>query len=364
MLNMVTKNIDHFNLRKIMNSGQIFRMYEPEDGRFVVYSGNRRLEIRQEIPEGYKDKSTPFGDLKTVFYCTQKEFEEYWESYFDLKRDYGEIVRAAGKYHETVNSSGAGFLMRACEYGSDIRVLKQDIWEMMISFIISQQKQISSIRKCIEALCERFGERHVNSLRDSSNGYPGDGNCVIHDDAIETNGKATHEDDIWYGFPSAEAIAAAGPDGVKGLSLGYRERYIYETAVKYVTDGISDTELMQMTYEEVKKYLCSYPGIGEKVADCVCLFGVGLVDAFPIDVHIKDILYREFVSEKRKEELETVLKNKQLMSQNTVDIPRKKILDSISYGDYMKLINENFSCFNGVKGIVQQWIFAYEISKQ
>lgn len=307
---MVTKTIQYFNLRKIMNSGQIFRMYEPEAGRFVVYSGNRRLELCQNYSNDAE--GTERGVSNVDFYCTEKEFEEYWEDYFDLQRDYGAIVKSA---KENCNSE---FLKKSCEYGADIRVLKQDIWEMMISFIISQQKQIPSIRKCIEALCKRFGEEH----------------------------------DTWYGFPTAEAIASAGPDGMKGLSLGYRERYIYETAVKYLTDSIPEEELERMPASEVKKYLCSFTGIGDKVADCVCLFGVGLVDSFPIDVHIKDILYREFVTAGKKQ-----------TEQANSDIPRKKILDSISYADYMHIIDDNFSAFKGVKGIIQQWIFAYEISK-
>ena len=315
---MVSKTIPYFNLRKIMNSGQIFRMYEPEAGRFVVFSGNKRLELHQNIVPEY-DKNDPKG-IKVDFMCSQKEFDEYWEDYFDLKRDYGAIVQLAQTHYEKVKNRGAEFLKKSCEYGADIRVLKQDIWEMMISFIISQQKQIPSIRKCIEALCERFGEKHSS----------------------------------WYGFPTPESIASAGPDGVKGLSLGYRERYIYETAVKYLTDGIPDDKLRTMSADEVKKYLCSFTGIGDKVADCVALFGVGLVDSFPIDVHIKDILYREFVSDKTKNQIEKNIAN---------DISRKKLLDRLSYSDYMQIINDNFTAFNGVKGIVQQWIFAYEIAK-
>ena len=306
---MISRTINYFNLRKIMNSGQIFRMYEPEDGRFIVFSGNKRLELYQDT------QNTEYGMTKVEFSCTKREFEDYWENYFDLKRDYEAIVKSAEK------NCNSEFLRKSCEYGADIRVLKQDIWEMMISFIISQQKQIPSIRKCIEALCERFGEKH----------------------------------ETWYGFPTAESIASAGPEGLKGLSLGYRERYIYETAVKYLTDGITKEELEKMPAAEVKKYLTSFTGIGDKVADCICLFGVGLVDSFPIDVHIKDILYREFVSDKDK---------RKKTEQVSYEISRKKLLDSLSYNDYMKIIDDNFSAFNGVKGIIQQWIFAYEIAKQ
>ena len=333
---MVTKHIDHLNLRKIMNSGQIFRMYEPEAGHFIVYSGDRRLELYQYM-DGENDKDcgctcknygenpaeSRGGVVKTVFGCTPKEFGDYWEDYFDLKRDYEAIVEKAREYE------GTEFLKSACEYGADIRVLKQDIWEMMISFIISQQKQIPSIRKCIEGLCQRFGRKHI-----------------VHG-----------EEETWYGFPTAEEIASAGPEGLKGLSLGYRERYIYETSVKYLTEGIPDEQISCMSYEEAKRYFCSYTGIGEKVADCICLFGAGFTDAFPIDVHVKDILYREFLPEDEKQGIEGDLKNRM----KTSDIPRKKLLESLTYADYMKLIDDNFSQFKGARGIVQQWIFAYEI---
>ena len=307
---MVTKNIKYFSLRKIMESGQIFRMYEPEEGHFIVYSGERRLELNQE------------GE-KVEFLCSEDEYSGYWEEYFDLKRDYGEIVRKAEAENSEKTSRGSEFLMHACEYGADIRVLKQDVWEMMISFIISQQKQIPSIRKCIEALCERFGEKRG-----------------------------------WNCFPTADAIASGGSDGLKGLSLGYRERYIYETAVKFVADEMNSEKIRKMPASEVKKYLCSFTGIGEKVADCVCLFGVGLADSFPIDVHIKDILYREFIPKERQNEIE-----KTLISKSSIEeVGRKKLLDSISYQDYMKIVDEEFSGFKGVRGIVQQWIFAYEIN--
>ena len=298
---MVEKVIEFFNLRKIMNSGQIFRMYEDCEGTFTVYSLNRRLKAEQK-------------DGKVFFYCSEEEFEGYWEEFFDLKRDYGRIVQRAGEQTGNECAKGGDFLKAACTYASDIRILKQDVWEMMVSFIISQQKQIPSIRKCIEALCERFGTKHT-----------------------EPNGGA---DETWYGFPDAKAIASAGPDGLKGLSLGYRERYIYETAVRYLSEGKDESFYREMTYEQARKYLCTFSGIGEKVADCVCLFGCGFADAFPIDVHIKEVLYREFFDEDGK----------------------KTPFDKIPYSEYMTVIDKCFASFSGVKGIVQQWIFAYELT--
>ncbi|MCR4625747.1 MAG: 8-oxoguanine DNA glycosylase [Lachnospiraceae bacterium] len=308
---MYTIKIDYFDFKRIMESGQVFRFYEPEQGKYVVYSGNRRLELRQNGNE-------------VTFLCSKAEYDEYWETYFDLKRDYGKVIKLAAENCNDQADRGKLFLKEAAAYSAGIRILKQDVWEMMISFIISQQKQIPSIRKCIEALCARFGENH------------GD----------------------WYGFPTAKAIASSGPDGLKGLSLGYRERYIYETSVKYLADGFCGDSLAEMSYEAAKKYLCTFSGIGEKVADCVCLFGGGFTDAFPIDVHIKDILYREFLSDSEKKKVEDDLKKRL----GTKDIPRKKLLDSISYNGYQEIIDKAFSPYKGVRGIVQQWVFAFETS--
>lgn len=305
-------NTEYFDLKRIMESGQVFRFYETEPGSFTVFSGNRKLELHQQGNE-------------VTFMCSKAEYDEYWETYFDMKRDYEKVIKLAAENCSDPTDKGKMFLKEAAAFSAGIRILKQDVWEMMISFIISQQKQIPSIRKCIEALCERFGEKHGN----------------------------------WYGFPTAKAIASAGPDGLKGLSLGYRERYIYETSVKYLADGFDGGSLSDMSYEDAKKYLCTFSGIGEKVADCVCLFGGGFTDAFPIDVHIKDILYREFLSDTEKKKIEEALKKRM----STADIPRKKLLDSIPYTGYQDIIDKAFSPYKGVRGIVQQWVFAFETSK-
>ncbi len=146
-----------------------------------------------------------------------------------------------------------------------------------------------------------------------------------------------------YAFLTAEQIAAAGPAGVQGLSLGYRERYIYETAVQYLDHGIPDGTLASMPYADAKKYLLSFTGIGEKVANCILLFGAGFVDAFPIDTHIKDILYREYY-----------LPN----LNGKTPVPQ----DKLTIRDYERLTEEHFARYSGVRGIVQQWIFANEVA--
>ena len=314
---MITVNIPYFDLRRIMNSGQIFRMYEPSDGRFVVYSADRRLELAQ-------------NGTKINFYCDEPEFA-YWKRYFDLDRDYAGMIR-------TALDSGDEFIKAACSQNCGIRILRQDLWEMLISFIISQQKQIPSIRKCIEALCERFGERS----------------------------------DEWYTFPTAEAIAAGGAEGLKGLSLGYRERYIYETSVEWLKKGLDSTTVENMELTDALKYFRSFTGVGEKVANCVALFGAGFVDAFPIDTHIKDILYREYYLK----EAEGVGRAANSAGQRPVGKQAKVRCgedraggrlsplpqDKLRQSDYEELAERHFSRFAGYRGIVQQWIFAYELN--
>lgn len=278
---------DFFDPGRICDSGQIFRMYRDGESAFLVYSGNRRLRI------------TCLGDSRFDFDCAESEYRDYWEHFFDLDRDYSTLV-------EQIDTTDI-FLTRACEYGSGIRILNQNVFEMMISFIISQQKQIPSIRKCIEKLCERYGERHED------------------------------KDGVWYGFPTPEALVACGIVGLQGLSLGYRDRYIYETSAAYLTRGLSDEEFLALDEEAAKKYLLSFCGIGEKVANCILLFAGGKFDAFPIDVHIRQILAREY----RKE------------SDSSKDIKNSEA---------QQIVNERFGRYAGFRGLVQQWIFAYEYS--
>lgn len=285
---MITIQEKHFNLRAIMNSGQIFRMYERSEGEFEVFSGSRRLKATQKSGDSFAN------DAPVTLDCTQDEFDSYWRRYFDLDTDYDAIIKLA-------MNSGNRFMSESARLFGDIRVLHQDLFEMLITFIISQQKQIPSIRKCVEALSERFGEKM------------GD----------------------YYAFPTAEAIVAGGPDGLKGLSLGYRERYIYESSLMYINSQKLPDE--DVSYEEAKALLKSFCGVGEKVANCICLFGIHMVSAFPVDTHVKDILYREFYDG---------------------DQPQEKLRDK----DYFQLLDDKFADFKDVQGILQQWMFAYEIS--
>ena len=301
-----------FNAAKIAASGQVFRMYETAPGEFDIYSSDKHLRLCEltapNTETGDSQGCPEHGTVTLRLYCPEKDLP-YWRRYLDLDRDYRAVTGLL--------DAKDGYLQRCCDAGDGIRILRQDTWEMMISFIISQQKQIPSIRKCIEGLCAKLGTRMEETVEDE-----------LH---------------VWYAFPTAAQIAAAGPAGVQGLSLGYRERYIYETAVQFLDHGIPDETLAAMPYADAKKYLLSFTGIGEKVANCILLFGAGFVDAFPIDTHIKDILYREYY-----------LPN----LHGKCAVPQEKF----SMADYDRLTDEYFSKYAGFRGIVQQWIFAAEVA--
>lgn len=318
---MIKTDVDFLNPGRICDSGQIFRMYRVEGNAsvFLVYSGDRRLKI-----------SVKGRDV--FLHCDTAEYESYWKHFFDMDRDYDALAAK-------IDPSDS-FLARACLAGKGLRILRQDLFEMIISFIISQQKQIPSIRKCVEALCERFGQKHApdgadnaerTGKKDASEGAVGLENGCVGD-----CGKK--EENAWYGFPSPHSIAAGGPEGLKGLSLGYRERYIYETSCIFlqVEDELRDA-IDKKDFVAAKKMLLSMTGIGEKVADCILLFACGDLDSFPVDTHIISIMDREY---------------------------GEKTDGRLSPARARERVREVFGKYKGFSGLVQQWIFAYEISGQ
>lgn len=232
---------EDMNLKQIAASGQCFRMEEREEGLFSLIAGERYLEI-QCLEKG-----------KFIFFCKNQEFFEFWYNYFDLSRDYG-------KLKEKIDPEDT-YLKKAAEFGWGIRILRQDLWEMTVTFILSQQNNIPRIRRCVRLLCEKYGEKRINFRGEE-----------------------------YFSFPSPEALAGADLEGLKACNLGYRARYIQETVAAAAEGKISLDALKRMDYEEAKKELMKLCGIGKKVADCICLFALHHVEAFPVDTHVSQLL--------------------------------------------------------------------------
>lgn len=231
---MYTTKINHMNLHQIANSGQCFRWQQINDNTYKIPAFERELTISQD------------GDMFTLS-CDESEWNKVWKEYFDVETDtdYNEV-------EEIVKYLGDDYLKDAYEFGSGIRILRQDLWEVIVSFIISQNNNIPRIKKSIEKLCS------------------------------ETDGKFPK----WHELINMD-LADKG--------LGYRDEYIRNTCYARATT-FTDEDL-ESGYEKAKEQLMKIKGIGEKVCNCICLFSLHYLDAFPQDVHIKRILDREYNGE-------------------------------------------------------------------
>ncbi len=239
---MKEKVVDYFSLDQICESGQCFRMRKTKD-YYEVIAGDRFLQVGQE------------GN-RIQFYCEEKEYEEFWKKYFDLETDYGSYMKMIDPKDR--------YLAKAAEFGSGIRILKQDLWEMIVSFLISQQNNIRRIRFCIENLCKAYGEEKRSA------------------------GKT------YYAFPKPKDLAQLGEDDLKVCNLGYRSKYVVRTA-KMITEGkVSLNEIKLMPYFEAREELMKLYGVGGKVADCICLFALHQMEAFPVDTHIRQALEQNY----------------------------------------------------------------------
>lgn len=246
----VEQEIKHFSIKQICDSGQCFRMTEADDGSIEVIASGRFVRVFQE------------GD-RVTFSCNEDEYNQFFKSYFDIESstDYDKIIKSIDK--------NDFYLKNAAKYGDGIRILNQDLWEMIISFIISQRNNIKRIRTCIRKLCEQYGEKK------------------IYND--ERYGEI-----IYYDFPTAESLAEAKVEDLKALGVGYRDVYIKRAAESILRGDIDLVALKSMSYEEAKNELFKLHGVGNKVADCICLFALHLTDAFPMDTHIISIVDKEY----------------------------------------------------------------------
>lgn len=253
---MVTIENNCFSISQICESGQCFRLDAASEDTYELLAGSRYLKIgiRQKDLAGETDgsgKADVYGE--TILYCTQEEYDNFWKEYFDLSVSYSDYIARI--------DADDDYLRSAAEFGRGIRILRQDTWEMIITFILSQQNNIPRIKGLIRTLSERYGRR-----------------------------KETQDKRVYYTFPEAEALSKATEQELRDLKLGYRSKYICGTA-QMVADGRIDLEaLRSLDYADARAELMRLPGIGGKVADCICLFALHQMDAFPVDTHIKKVM--------------------------------------------------------------------------
>ena len=245
---MTVQITDDFDLDKILASGQCFRPQKQADGWYRFLSGKHLLFLK------------PQGSGEYAVRCEPGMWEQFWHGYFDLDRSYSALRGKLDGQND--------FLQRAMEYGRGIRVLRQDAWEMLVTFIISQRKSIPAIRTAVNLLAECCGEPLYNE-----------------------GGKTV------YAFPSAEALCRAGEQTLQQCGLGYRTRYVLHAA-QQAADGTLDLKALEALPDEALfARLMELDGVGKKVANCVCLFGYGRVGRVPVDVWIERLIREEFAGQ-------------------------------------------------------------------
>lgn len=243
---------DDFDLKKIADSGQSFRIKPLENGTFRFISGSEILYIRKLSGKDYEISTfSASGSSSDI-----KKWNGIWADYFDLSRDYSSI-------RKLVPASDT-FLNEACKNGKGLRILRQDPWEMIISFIISQRKSIPAIKRSIEEICRRFGT------------------CV-------DTGKET-----LFLFPSAKELSGATEAELKDCGLGYRVPYIIDAVSRVSRDEINPYGLYSFEYDELFLRLKEIKGVGDKVSNCICLFAYGKTEAAPVDTWIAKVIEKKY----------------------------------------------------------------------
>ena len=246
--NVIIENINDFNIEEVLECGQCFHFTRLNDKEYHVIAFGKCLKISQK-------------QSNLILYNTSmKDYEEYWRNYFDIDRDYSDIKNRIIKLDDR--------LYKAVNAKPGIRILKQDFFETLISFIISQNKQIPHIKQIVHTISERFGDK------------------IIIDD-----------NNVYYSFPTVEQLSKVSEDELRSCKVGFRAPYIKCAVDKVASGEISEEKLLSMTVGQARELLMTIKGVGEKVANCVLLFGLGFTDTFPVDVWMKRIMEYMYFNE-------------------------------------------------------------------
>ena len=238
---LVLNNLDSFELEHIFDCGQCFRWNKQDDDSYIGVINSGVLKVSKNknrvVFEGILE-----GDINSIIY-----------DYFDLGTNYDEIKREFSKIDDSMKKS--------VDFGYGIRILNQDLWEMIISFIISANNNIPRIKGRIERISEKCGEK------------------------ITWNGKD------YYLFPTVEKLSKLSVSDLRSLGTGFRDKRIYKTTQMILNNEVSIDKLTKMKNTlEIREELLKLDGVGEKVADCIMLFALKRYDSFPIDVWVRRVM--------------------------------------------------------------------------
>jgi N-glycosylase/DNA lyase len=240
---VILKDIKNFELTHIFDCGQCFRWNRQENGNYIGIAYGKVIEVEKN------------NNDVIIYNTNEKEFYEIWKNYFDLERDYSNIKEILSK---------DSLLKVSVEFGHGIRLLQQDPFELVISFIISSNNRIPMIKRAIDNISKKFGN------------------------TIE------YKEQIYYTFPTLEQLSKATVEDLAGCSTGFRAKYIADT-VKKIYEALSLEDRNEYNLNWIKSQnddicheaLQTFNGVGPKVADCIMLFSMGKYSAFPVDVWVK-----------------------------------------------------------------------------
>jgi N-glycosylase/DNA lyase len=249
---IVIEEVKNFKLKHIFECGQIFRFEEIAEGHYIVIAFGKLIEVKEE------------GANIIIYNATEEEVNEIWIKYFDLDRDYSEIKQELSK---------DPLLKQSIEFGYGVRVLNQDPFEMLISFIISARNNIPSIKKTVNKISNKWGKEII------------------------------YKEKTYYAFPSINEIKDATLEEIQETGASFRSKYILDTIKNvYASDKVMDDSnldkknsylkynldyIKNLNDDECHEALQEFKGVGAKVADCIMLFSMGKTSAFPVDVWVK-----------------------------------------------------------------------------
>lgn len=255
----IIENNKTFEPKHIFDCGQCFRWNIEEDGSYTGVFENNVLNVKKE-------------ENKIIFKgICEGNIKEVVEDYFDFNTNYEEIKEKLASVDD--------YLKQSIEFGNGIRILNQDLWETIISFIISANNNIPRIKGIIERISKKYGKK------------------------IEWNKKE------YYTFPTMEELNETTVEDLRALGLGFRDKRVYETTKIFVNKEMTIQELIEeQDVNKLREKLLTLPGVGPKVADCIMLFGLKRFEVFPIDVWVRRVMNDLYI----KSEDETKVKNTEI----------------------------------------------------
>lgn len=251
MENMFRENknwIDHFNPLEIFSCGQAFHWKEEKDGSFTTVYQDQWVNLKKE------------GD-QVFWVFSENSKKEMWYSYFDLGTDYKKVIEKI---------EAVPLMKEATQYGRGIRILKQDPFETIMTFIISANNHIPRITKAVKDLSRLYG-REIGEYRGRK----------------------------LYSFPNPEEFAKISMDELRNIiKVGYRDKALYETGRRILSGDYDLKKAESLSTPELRKELLNLPGVGSKVADCILLFAYQRMEVFPVDVWIHRVMEEFILKEK------------------------------------------------------------------